>query len=120
MFLDLAHKRLDAYKCALELLSASKRITSGFPDSEKFGLQSQINRSAISILLNIAEGASRFSVSERRRYFEIARGSVVELDAAFEASCIMGYLDKKDTLELGVLVKREFQMLSSLVKSQGR
>ncbi len=44
----------------------------------------QIRREALSAHLNLAEGASRKSINERKRYFEIARGSVIEVDTAIE------------------------------------
>jgi four helix bundle protein len=47
------------------------------PSDEKFGMISQIRRAAFCVHLNIAEGASRKSENERKRYYEIARGSVI-------------------------------------------
>jgi four helix bundle protein len=55
-----------------------------FPVEEKFGVTSQIRRAALSVHLNIAEGASRKSEAERKRYYEISRGSVIEIDAALD------------------------------------
>ena len=47
-------------------------------------MTSQIRRAALSVHLNIAEGASRRSELERRRYYEISRGSIIEIDAALD------------------------------------
>jgi four helix bundle protein len=53
------------------------------PPEEKFNMVQQIRRAALSVKLNLAEGSTRRSEAERKRYLEIARGSVVEIDAAF-------------------------------------
>ena len=54
----------------------------GFRQEEKFGLVQQIRRAALSAHLNLAEGFSRKSEAERRRFFGISRGSLIEIDAA--------------------------------------
>jgi four helix bundle protein len=79
---------------------------------------SQIRRAALSVHLNIAEGASRKSEAERKRYFEIARGSVIEIDAALDAGNDLGYLRLTDTKNLGESMTSCFKMLSGLIKSK--
>ena len=54
------------------------------PIDEKFGMITQIRRVALLVHLNIAEGFSRKSEAERKRYFEISRGSIIEIDAAMD------------------------------------
>lgn len=65
---------------------ACYRLTTILPPEEKFGMTSQIRRAALSVHLNIAEGASGRSDAERKRYYEIARGSLVEIDAALDVA----------------------------------
>jgi four helix bundle protein len=50
---------------------------------ERFALAQQIRRAALSVHLNIAEGCSRKSETERKRFFEVSRGSIIEIDAGF-------------------------------------
>lgn len=61
----------------------------------------QIRRAALSVKLNLAEGATRKSDKERKRYYEIARGSVVEIDAAIETAFDLSYFSKEELLNLG-------------------
>lgn len=61
------------------------------PAEEKFNMVSQISRAALPVKLNLAEGSTRKSEAERKRYYEIARGSVVEIDAAIETALDLGY-----------------------------
>jgi len=67
------------------------KLTKPLPQDEKLGMISQIRRAALSVHLNIYEGASRKSQAERRRYYEVARGSVIEIDAALDLakSCVI-------------------------------
>ena len=55
-------------------------VTSSFPDSERFGLTSQLRRSSVSIPSNIAEGSSRNSNKDFSRFLEIAIGSAYEIE----------------------------------------
>jgi four helix bundle protein len=74
MFLTLNHQRLDVYSHSRSFVLECYRLTKSLPADEKFGMISQIRRAALSVHLNIAEGASRQSVTERKRYYEISRG----------------------------------------------
>src|ERR1700730_4729212 len=108
MFLQLNHKNLDVYKASRELLKLSYQIIKKLPPEEKFNLISQIKRSALSVILNIAEGASRKSQVERKRFFQISRSSVIEIDAAAEATIDLGYLNEDDLTSLGIFLNKTF------------
>jgi len=77
-------RKLEIWKDSIQLVEEVYSITRKFPDTEKFGLTSQMNRSAISIPYNIAEGCSRSSIIEFSRFLEIALGSSFELETQLE------------------------------------
>jgi four helix bundle protein len=64
-------------------------VTKAFPADERFNMVQQVRRGAISVVLNIAEGCTRKSETERKRFFEISRGSL--LDAAFDVANELEY-----------------------------
>ena len=115
MFLELSHTRLDIFKVAKAFVLGCYKETKSFPAEEKFGMISQIRRAALSIHLNIAEGCSRKSEKERRRFYEIARGSIVEVDAALDIAVSLNYTTQEKLNELGTLMIRCFQMVSKLI-----
>lgn len=90
--LKLSHKKLDTWQESILLTKDIYLVTANFPSDERFGLTSQMRRSAVSIPSNIAEGASRSSRKERRRFYEIARSSLVELDTQIELSLKLNLL----------------------------
>lgn len=75
---------LEVYKC-----------TESFPQSEQFGLTSQIRRAAVSISSNIVEGYERGSKAELNRFLLIARGSNAEVQAQLILARDLGYIDPK-------------------------
>lgn len=83
MFLQLNHQQLDIYKISRAFVKDCYLARKVFPPEEKFNLIQQIRRAALSLHLNIAEGALRKSEQERKRYYEIARGSIIEIDARY-------------------------------------
>jgi four helix bundle protein len=76
----------------------------------------QIRRAALSVYLNIAEGCSRKSMAERRRFFEIARGSLIEIDAALDIAFLLEYVTKEKLNDLGNCLIESFKLLSSMIK----
>ncbi len=70
--------------------------------------------------LNIAEGASRRSHDKRKRYYEVARGSIIDIDAALDMAYKLGYLNNIDMEESERLVIQSFKMLSGLIKVNGQ
>lgn len=112
----LKHKQLNVYKKSFKLVSNVYSKTRNFPNEEKFGLVSQMRRSSISIPSNIAEGASRKSRKERKRFYEIARSSLVELDTQIELSIELGFLNESEVNKIEGLANEIFAMLSKMIK----
>lgn len=115
--LNLAHKKLEVYKISLQLIKEVYRLTKLFPKDEHFVLVSQLRRAVISVSSNIAEGSARSSKQERRRFYEIARSSLVEVDTQFEAALILNYIAEKDIIELEGLAESGFRMLSRMISN---
>lgn len=117
MFLQLNHKQLDAYSNTRKLVSDCYKATSLFPDNEKYILISQIQRAAISVHLNLAEGSSRKSEMERNRFYEISRSSLVEIDAALDIAEAMNYCEKNKLEDFGREMVNCFKQLSGLINN---
>ena len=118
MFLTLNHQKLDIYTFSKSFVFESYKLTKILPPDEKFGMISQIRRAALSVHLNIAEGASRKSEVERKRYYEISRGSIIEIDAAIDIAKELDYLNNYDLNKLGESMIRCFKLLSGLISSK--
>src|SRR4051812_37887906 len=116
MFLQLEHTKLDVFGISRQFVISCYRETKLFPSEEKFALTQQIRRAALSVHLNLAEGCSRKTLNERKRFYEISRGSIVEVDTAFEIAVELGYTDKHKIEDTGNLLVRTFQMLSKMIR----
>lgn len=116
MILQLNHKNLEAYKVSRILVKECYILTNFLPIEEKFNLIPQIRRAAISVKLNIAEGSSRRSLIERKRYFEISKRSLIEIDAAIETAFDLSYLTKEQITSLSVHLNKCFALISGLIK----
>ena len=73
------HKDLDVWKESMNLAREVYLLTQTFPKEERYGITSQIRRSAVSIPSNIAEGAARSSDKEYIQFLYISLGSLAEL-----------------------------------------
>ena len=73
-------RKLEIWQKGIEIVKTVYDISSHLPHTEKFGLTSQLQRAAVSIPSNIAEGCSRNSDKEFKRFLEIAIGSAFELE----------------------------------------
>lgn len=115
MFLQLNHQNLTVYKASRTFAFECYKLTKLFPAEEKFNLVQQIRRAATSVHLNIAEGASRKSDVERKRFYEISRSSIVEIDAALDISEDLGYCTKEELQDLGNAMLTSFKLLSGMI-----
>ena len=103
------HKDLDVWKKGMELVERVYSMSRAFPDSERFGLTSQIRRAAVSIPSNIAEGAARKSDKELLQFLSIAIGSLAELETQYLIAIRLGFLEKDKSLTN--LINDEKQLL---------
>jgi four helix bundle protein len=115
MFLQLKHTKLDVFIASRDFVLECYRITKNFPADEKFAMISQIRRAALSTHLNIAEGSSRKSLPERKRFYEIARGSVIEVDTAFDIAVQLNYCTQDCVKQLGEELVKTFKLLCGLI-----
>jgi four helix bundle protein len=114
MFLNLNHKKLEIYQAVRELTKIVYLHSNALPPEEKFNMVQQVRRAVLSVKLNLAEGSSRKSEAERKRFYEIAQGSVVELDAAFETAVDLEYFEFADLKGLGEQLNKCFAMLAKM------
>ena len=119
MFLKLEHTKLDVYQSSQALALECYRVTKQFPAEEKFAMIQQLRRAVISVHLNLAEGCSRRSSVERKRFFEVSRGSVIEVDACLDFAVKLNYTRLEDLKNLGDAIIKTFQMLSTMINAKG-
>jgi four helix bundle protein len=111
------HRKLDAFRLADDLALEVYRVTSDFPTSERFGLVSQMRRSAVSVPTNIVEGCARPSQKDFVRFLGIAFGSVRELGYLIDFSTRLGYLEEDQARDAVNLQSRTAAALAALMKS---
>jgi four helix bundle protein len=110
-------EKLDAWQMAIELAERVYKVTSQFPDNERFGLTSQMRRSAVSISSNIAEGSGRSSDADFARFLEIAYGSLMEIVSQSAIAKVQGFLKHGEHEELYEAAERLARVLSGLRSS---
>jgi four helix bundle protein len=115
-------KELTVWQKAVELATVVYSITKKFPDVEKFGLTSQMNRSAVSIASNIAEGAGRNSSNEFAHFLGISIGSMCELETQIIISQNLKYISTEESsvisLKIDEIKNMTFRLQESLIKSK--
>jgi four helix bundle protein len=113
--LTLNHKNLTVWINSINLVTEIYKLTQSFPKEELYGLTSQLRRAAVSVPSNIAEGSSRTSPVERKRFYEISRSSLVEIDTQIEISLLLEYLSKEQICNLEKETNNVFALLTSLI-----
>ncbi|WP_299460927.1 four helix bundle protein [uncultured Microscilla sp.] len=116
-------RNLDIWKKSMNLVTNIYKTTATLPDTEKFGLISQMQRCAVSIPSNIAEGCSRSSEKEYKRFLEIAQGSSFELETQLLICKAVNHLtsEKVEVLVDEVhQVQRQINGLISTIKTSLR
>ena len=112
-----SYKDLLVWQKAMDLVIECYRVTRGLPASEVYGLGSQIQRAAVSIPANIAEGHGRDHLGDYVRHISIAKGSVLELETHLLIVERLKYIPRSE-LELAIGLTTEVgKMLEGLSKS---
>ena len=115
--LNLNHKKLDVWKLSINLITEIYRLTRNFPKEELFGITNQLRRASVSVTSNIAEGASRKSRIERKRFYEISRSSLVEVDTQLEISSVLDYVTLKELDKTGEILNELFAETTRLLEN---
>jgi four helix bundle protein len=110
-------KKLSVWQKAFQISINCFRITTTFPKEERFGLVSQINRSAISVTSNIAEGSGRASPKDYKRFLDYSLGSTFELETQLLIAKELKYGDLSLIDQTLLLIDEEEKMLISFGKT---
>ena len=115
-----SYRDLQVWQKALNWAEAIYQATAGWPRDERFGLISQIRRSAISVASNIAEGAARRTTGEFIQFVGIARGSLAEAETQLLLAQRLGYVLCSDANTLLAASAEISRMLAGLAGSLAR
>lgn len=110
------YRKLKAWEHAQNLALESSRAARRFPDYEQAILADQLRRACYSIPLNVAEGASRKGSKEFRRYLDIAKASLAELETIVDLAHDLGYIDNPTHVRLTVLATETGKTLYGLLR----
>jgi len=109
------YQELEVWKRSVALTTDLYRITARFPDTERFGLTSQIRRATTSIAANIAEGWGRGSTKEYIQFLMIARGSLMELETHLIVGRNLQFMSPDDFATDTKELKEIGKMLNGLI-----
>jgi len=113
--LNLNHKKLDVWKISVELVADIYELTENFPKTEVFGLSNQLRRAAVSITSNIGEGSARPTLPDRKKFYNTARSSLVEIDSQLEVAVRLKFTTYNDLSKVDEKINELFAKLTNLI-----
>ncbi len=108
---------LIAWQEGHKLLLYIYKLTKNFPEDEKFGLTSQIKRSAVSISSNIAEGFGRNSRKDKLQFYAISKGSLYEAENQLKIALDLNYVTQTEFDFGKEMIQKNSRLISGLIKS---
>lgn len=93
------------------------QITDSFPESEKYGLVTQLRRASVSVPSNIAEGDSRKSNKDFSRFLTIALGSCYEIETQLLLSFDLDFIKNSELEKLNFILNQIIKMMSKFSSS---
>ncbi len=109
-------RELEVWQDARKLVKDSYQLSKQLPDSEKYGLVSQINRCAVSIPANIAEGCAKYSQKDFVRFLQISLGSTFELETHVILCTDLQLVGPKESTLIIEKIQLLQKRISSLIK----
>ena len=110
------HEQLDVYRLGLQFLVLAERVIQALPKGQSH-LADQLTRASISIVLNVAEGAGKFSKGDQRRYYLAARGSATESAALLDVYLRLELMSEVNHRAGKQMLERIVAMLVKLARS---
>ena len=110
-------RNLTVWQRSIELTLAVYKLTSAFPDSERFGLTNQLRRASVSVASNIAEGYGRSTKGEYLQFLGHARGSKSEVETQIVIATALGFGTKEMLQATEELCSEVGRMLGAMMKS---
>lgn len=110
-------RELKVWQLAMEIAAHVYRLTASFPRHELYGLASQLQRAAVSVPSNIAEGNKRESTKEYLYHISVAAGSLAELETQLLLAAKLNYASEEETEKLLVHADELARMLIGLRRS---
>jgi len=110
-------EKLEVWQDSRDLVRQIYSITAKFPTEEKFGIISQIRRSAVSVSCNISEGSGRKSKKDQAQFYRIAFGSTLETLNLLILSADLKFINEIQLIELRMLVEKISNKLNRLIES---
>lgn len=108
------HEELRAWQKAMMLAELVYGYTDSLPETERYGLSSQMRRAAVPVASNIAEGAARGSDADFVRFLYMARGSLSELETQLQLTVRLGFVSGPESVSDAI--QRTFAQLGGLLK----
>lgn len=110
-------RKLKIWSQGIIIVKEIYKVAQKLPDDEKFGLKSQITRAAVSIPSNIAEGSSRNSEVEFKRFLEISIGSLFEVETQLIIIQELGLIRLEELTPIFELIAEEGKMINGLINT---
>jgi four helix bundle protein len=108
-------RELNIWKEGIELAKETYHLSRLLPDEEKYGLKSQICRASVSVPSNIAEGCSRNSQIEYKRFLEFSMGSAFEMETQFIIIKELNFINEKRLTKVFDMLDKEQRSLNNLI-----
>ncbi|MBL6962741.1 MAG: four helix bundle protein [Bacteroidetes bacterium] len=108
---------MNVWQQSISMLVKIYEITASYPESEKFGLVSDMRRAANSVSHNIAEGYGRYEPRDKTRFYKISRGSMYELMSQLEGSKLLKYITLEVCDNQIIEYKQIIKELDSLINA---
>lgn len=105
------YKKLNVYQESKILVKMVYALLKKFPREEQYALCDQLRRAVISVPSNISEGFGRYSAKEQVHFFEIAYGSLREVDCQMDIACDLGYISQSEYDE----IVKQINMVSAIL-----
>lgn len=112
----LTYRGLDAWRLSKDLAAGVFRITDGEPLRSRRSLCDQMQRAAVSVPSNIAEGEERGSNREALRFLYIAKGSLAELRTQVEIALAIGDLSAEAATRMDAAADQVARLISGMIK----